>query len=112
LAGRDGGPLTLGHGVEVPIDGSTWHPEEVCDLLNGFLAGVVELLGEGDLFGVEFRAPASVAAASACGGESVAGVGDDELALELAQQIFMRFLPGWLDPTRRWNVITLDIEHR
>ena len=29
----------------------------------------------------------------------------------LAQQIFMRLLPGWLDPTRRWNVITLDVEH-
>ena len=30
----------------------------------------------------------------------------------LAKPIFMRFLPGWLDPTRRWNVITLDVEHR
>ena len=29
----------------------------------------------------------------------------------LAQQVFLRVLPGWLDPTRRWNVITLDVEH-
>jgi hypothetical protein len=65
----------------VPVDGGARHPEEVCDLLDGFLAGVVELPGEGDLFGVEFRAPAAVASAGACGGESVARVGDDELAL-------------------------------
>ena len=29
----------------------------------------------------------------------------------LAQQVFLRILPGWLDPTRHWNVITLDVEH-
>jgi hypothetical protein len=36
-----------------------------------------------DLFGVQFSAPASVAAASARSGESVARAGDNELALQL-----------------------------
>ena len=47
--------------------------------------GVVELLREGDLVGVEFGWAAACAAASAGGGESVAGVGDDQLALELGE---------------------------
>lgn len=29
----------------------------------------------------------------------------------LAEQLFVRFLPSWFDPTRHWNVITVDIEH-
>lgn len=79
MAGR----LPLLAGGEMPVDGGAWHLEEVCDLLDGFLSGVVELLCQGDLLGV--RAPAAPAATSAGGGEPVAGVGDDELALQLGE---------------------------
>lgn len=59
--------------------------EEVRDLLDGPLPGVVELLGERDLLGVEPWSTAAAAAAGARGGKSVACVGDDEFALELGK---------------------------
>jgi hypothetical protein len=67
--------------VEVPVDGGAGNAEEVGDLLNGALTRVVELLGERDLLGVEPRSAAALTSAGAGSGESVAGIGDDELAL-------------------------------
>jgi hypothetical protein len=71
--------------VEVPVDGCAGHAEEVSDLPDGVVTGVVELLCEGDLLGVEPGPAAAPATASARGGESVAGVGEDQLALELGE---------------------------
>jgi hypothetical protein len=46
-----GGALALASGVEMPVDGSSGHAEQVSDLLDGVLASVVELLREGNLLG-------------------------------------------------------------
>jgi hypothetical protein len=75
-----------GGGVEVPVDGRARDAEEVGDFLDGAFAGVVKLLGVGDLFGVEPGWTAAFASAGAGGGESVACVGDDQLALEFGEQ--------------------------
>ena len=81
----DRGALPLCGGVEMSVDRGSGDAEDVGDLLNSALAGVVELLGERNLLGVEFRSPAAFAATSTCRGESVARVGDDELALQLGE---------------------------
>jgi hypothetical protein len=69
----------------MPVDRGAWDVEDVCDLLDGALAGVVELLCESDLLGVQLRATSALATAGASGCEPVASVGDDELALELGK---------------------------
>jgi len=71
---RHGGPFALAGRVEVSVDRARD---------DGALTDVVELLGERDLLGVELRASAALAAAGAGGRQPVAGVGDDELALQL-----------------------------
>lgn len=58
------------------VDGGARGGEEVGDLLDGALAGVVELLGECDLLRVETRSAATGAAAGASGGQPVACVGE------------------------------------
>lgn len=67
------------------VDARAGHAEQVGDLLDGVVAGVVELLGEGDLLAVEPWAAGAVASAGAGAGEPVARVRADELALELGQ---------------------------
>ena len=67
------------------VDGGARDVEDVGDLLDGALAGIVELLRESDLFWVEPGTPATLAASGAGGGEPVARVSDDELALELGE---------------------------
>ena len=57
------------------VDGGARDVEDVGDLLDGALAGVVGLLRESDLLRVEPGSPATPAALSAGGGEPVAGVG-------------------------------------
>ena len=69
----------------MPVDGGARDSEEIRDLLDRLLAGVVELLCEGYLLGIEPWAAAPLAATSACGGESVARVCDDELALQFGE---------------------------
>jgi hypothetical protein len=59
--------------------------KNVCDLLHGAFAGVVELLCEGDLLGIELGSAATLASAGSSGGESVASVGGDQLALQLGE---------------------------
>jgi len=49
----------------VAVDGGAGHAEDVGDLLDGVLATVVELLGEGGLLGCELAAAAAAAAAAA-----------------------------------------------
>jgi len=66
---------------EVAVDGGPGDAEEGGDLGDGFVAGVVELLGECGLFGGELGFAAADPAAGPGGGEAVAGVGDDEFAL-------------------------------
>lgn len=29
----------------------------------------------------------------------------------LAERLFVHMLPAWLNPTRRWGVITIDAQH-
>ena len=48
--------------VQVAVDGGAGHGEDVGDLLDGVLATVVELLGEGGLLGCELAAAAVAAA--------------------------------------------------
>jgi hypothetical protein len=58
---------------------------KISDLLDGALARVAELLGERDLFWIELGASAALATSRASGGEPVAGVGDDQLALPFGE---------------------------
>src|ERR1035438_1450128 len=60
----NGRALALACVVEVSVDGGAGHAEEVGDLLDGVVAGVVELLCEGDLLGVEPGPAAASASAS------------------------------------------------
>ncbi len=76
---------TDGGFVEVAVDGGSGNGEQVGDLLDGAIAGVVELLGVKGLRWCEFRAASADAAAGSGGGEAVAGVGDDEFALQFGQ---------------------------
>ena len=80
-----GGPLAPACAVEVPVDGRAGHREKVSDLLDSVVASVVELLSKGNLLGVQPRPAATGAPASARGGQSVASVGEDQLALKLGQ---------------------------
>jgi hypothetical protein len=68
----------------VPVDGGAGHAEDVGDLLDGVLAGVVELLGEGGLLGCELAAAAAAAAGAGCF-QAVVGVRHDHLAVELGE---------------------------
>jgi hypothetical protein len=54
-------------------------------LLDSVVAGVVELLRERDLLRVEPGPAPALTSASACRSESVAGVSEDQLALELGE---------------------------
>ena len=49
----------------MPVDSGPGDAEDVGDLLDSALAGVVELLGQGDLFGIELRAPLRLRARAA-----------------------------------------------
>ncbi len=69
----------------MPIDGGARDREDVGDALDRMGPRVVELLGVVSLVEGELRAPASGSPAGAGGGESVAGVGDDEFSLEFGQ---------------------------
>ncbi len=71
--------------VEVAVEGGAGDAQQVGDLLHGVLAGVVELLCVPCLRWAEGGAPAAGAAPGSGGGQAVAGVGDDELALEFAR---------------------------
>lgn len=68
------------------VDGGAGHAKEVGDLLDGLLPGVIELLSKSSLVGAEAGPATSDSAAGAGGREAVAGVGDDQLALELADE--------------------------
>jgi hypothetical protein len=68
MAGR----LPLLASSRVPVDGGAGRAEGVGDLLDGVVAGVVELLCDGDLPGVESGPAAAGASASARGSEFVA----------------------------------------
>jgi hypothetical protein len=68
-------------------------------LLHGALASVVELLCEQDLLGRESWPLPAFASAGARGGEPVAGVGDDQFALELART---ESIPNIARPRRWW----------
>jgi len=81
----ESGPLVVAGLLEVSVDGGARDAEDVCDLLDGALAGVVALLCESDLFGVELGSTSALAASGAGGCESVAGVGHDQFALELGE---------------------------
>ncbi|MEP7332668.1 MAG: hypothetical protein ABI692_11300 [Terracoccus sp.] len=72
-------------GGEVAIDGGAGDAEQCGDLGDGLVAGVVELLGEGGLLCREPGSAAADAAAGPGGGQAVAGIGDDELTLELGE---------------------------
>ncbi len=67
------------------VDGGSRYFEDVCDLLHGFLSGVVQVLGDCDLVGVEFGSSSACASACSSCGESVAGVGDDEFSLQFGE---------------------------
>jgi hypothetical protein len=54
------GSLAFARGVEVPVDGGAGNAEEVCDLLDGALPAVVDLLSERDLLGVEPRSASAL----------------------------------------------------
>ena len=82
--GRFGSAAGAGF-VEVAVEGGAGDAQQVGDLLHGVLAGVVELLCVPGLRWAEGGAPAAGAAAGSGGGQAVAGVGDDELALEFGQ---------------------------
>jgi hypothetical protein len=80
-----GGALALARVIEVPIDSGAGNAEEVGDLLDGMVTGVVELLRESNLLGVEPGPAAPRAAASSRRRESVASVGQGQLALKLGE---------------------------
>src|ERR1017187_4486557 len=71
--------------VEVPVPRRPGYAEEVGDLRDGLVAGVVELLGERGLAGGELGPAPADASAGAGRGEAVVGVGHDQLALELGE---------------------------
>jgi hypothetical protein len=69
----------------VSIDGCPRDAEEVRDLLDSTVPGVIQLVSEYALLGIEPRSPAAFAAAGASGGQTVTSVCDDELALQFGQ---------------------------
>ncbi len=71
--------------VQVSVDRRAGYAEQVGDLLDGVIAGVVELLSVKCLCGRELRPTAAGSATCSSGGEAVAGVGDDEFALQFGQ---------------------------
>jgi hypothetical protein len=71
--------------VEVAVDGGAWSFEQVRDLLNGVVAGVVEFLGVDGLLGGELGPAAAFSATGTGGCQPVAGVGDDEFSLQFCQ---------------------------
>lgn len=62
------------------VDGGAGDVEQVGDLLDCVVTGVLELLGKFCLAGGEFGPAAAGATASPGSGEAVAGVGHDQLA--------------------------------
>lgn len=67
--------------VEVSVGRGPGHSEQVCDLLDGLLPGVVELLGELGLVGSELGLGLPDRPRGPRGGEPVVGVRHDQLAL-------------------------------
>jgi hypothetical protein len=76
-AGRSGargralnsGSLPLAGLLEMSVDRGARDVEDVCELLDGALARLVELLGEHDLFWVDLGASAALATSRASGGD-------------------------------------------
>jgi hypothetical protein len=56
------GTFALGRGIEMPVDGGAGHAEEIRDLLDRALAGIVKLLRENGLLRVESWSPPTLAA--------------------------------------------------
>nr|WP_258562339.1 hypothetical protein [Nocardia africana] len=67
------------------VEGGAADAEDLGDLVERFLALVVELLGVGDLFGCEFGGASALAASGTGGGESGAGSGADGAAVQAVE---------------------------